>query len=148
MTLHFFGAIDDGVLTAAVDAVRPAFRASHPFDVTIDRVGSFPERRAPRVLWLGASADNPPLLALATAVRERLRDAGFAVENRPFRAHATLGRPRDPWPDDARTAWNAARSRQFPPATFTADRAVLYESRTDREAAIYVERQLLPLGAV
>jgi hypothetical protein len=32
-------------------------------------------------------------------------------------------------------------------AAFVADRAVLYESRTGRETAVYVERALLPFGA-
>jgi 2'-5' RNA ligase len=147
MTLHFFGAIDDDRVTAALDAVRPAFTAATPFEVAMDRLGFFPEHRSPRVLWLGASTDNPPLAALATTVRERLRTAGFAVEARPFRAHATLGRPREPWPRESRAAWDEARARTVMRAAFVADRAVLYESRTGREAAVYVERALLPFGA-
>lgn len=148
LTLHFFGAIDDRRAGAALDAVRPGLERARPFDVVIDRLGSFPERGRPRVLWLGGPPENVALLTLAGDVRQRLREAGFAVEERPFRAHATLGRPRDPWPHEQRVAWEQACARGLPPVAFTADRAVLFESVTGREAARYVERALLPFGDV
>ena len=144
LTLHFFGAIDDVRMAAALDAVRPEVQRTRPFEVVIDRLGSFPERGRPRVLWLGGPPENEPLLALAGEVRRRLRGAGFAVEDRPFRTHATLGRPREPWPREQGAAWEHARARGLPPVAFTADRAVLFESVTGREAARYVERALLP----
>lgn len=144
ITLHFFGAIADERVAAALDAVRPAISASPRFEVVIDTLGSFPERGRPRVLWLGSSRQNAPLHELADAVRHRLGGIGFAVDERPFRVHVTLGRPRDPWPREARAVWDAAREGGVAPATFVADRAVLFESVTGREAAVYVDRAMLP----
>jgi 2'-5' RNA ligase len=146
ITLHFFGAVEDERLAAALDAVRPVLTASPPLDAGIDLLGAFPERGPPRVLWLGSSRASPGLQQLADAVRDRLRAAAFAVDERPFRAHVTLGRPRDPWPRDARAAWDRARSEGVRSAPFTADRAVLYESVTGRGAAVYVERAGLPFS--
>ena len=140
ITLHFFGAIDDASVARALDAVRPVVSASQLFEVDIDTLGSFPERGSPRVLWLGSSSENAELHALAGSVQHALRIAGFAVDERPFRAHVTLGRPREPWPREARAAWDRARADRVPPATFVANRAVLFESRTGRGAAVYVER--------
>lgn len=140
ITLHFFGAIADDRVAAALDAVSPVLSASQPFEVAIDTLGSFPNRGQPRVLWLGSSRESEALHLLAGSVRERLRLSAFAVDERPFRAHVTLGRPREPWPREARVAWDDARSHGVIPATFVADRAVLFESVTGRGAAVYVAR--------
>lgn len=146
LTLHFFGAIDDARLADALAAVQPVIRAGRPFEATIDTLGAFPERGWPRVLWLGGSRENAALTALADAVNERLRAAAFAIDERPFHPHATLGRPRAPWSAEARGAWRHAVERGVPESHFTADRVVLFESVTGREAARYAERAVLLLG--
>ena len=140
ITLHFFGAISGDRVAAALDAVQPLLTASQQFPVALDTLGSFPDRGGPRVLWLGSSRETAALQELAASVRNRLAESAFQVDERPFRTHVTLGRPRVPWPREAREAWNAARSLGVEPAIFIADRAVLFESVTGREAAIYVER--------
>ena len=58
--------------------------------------GSFPSPRKPRVIWAGIQAgvgELKKLLACSLRVTEPL---GFERENRPFRAHVTLGRVKDP----------------------------------------------------
>jgi 2'-5' RNA ligase len=146
LTVHFFGAIDDGRVAAALRAVEPAVAGARPFEVSVGRLGAFPERGWPRVLWLGSTNESAELTAFAADARELLRGAGFPVDERPFRAHATLGRPRVPWPAGARDAWRAAVSGGVPESRFTADRTVLFESKTGREAAVYLERATLPFG--
>lgn len=140
ITLHFFGAISEDRVAAALGAVNPVLSASRPFEVSLDTLGSFPERGAPRVLWLGNSRESAALHELAATVRQRLAESAFQIDERTFRAHVTLGRPREPWPREARAAWDEARSLGVEPATFVADRAVLFESVTGRGAAVYVER--------
>ena len=140
ITLHFFGVIDDESFASALDAVRPVLSAARPAEVQIDALGSFPERGSPRVLWLGSSHESAELHQVAASVQHALRSAGFAIDERPFRAHVTLGRPREPWPRDARAAWDRARTDRVALMAFVADRAVLFESRTGREAAVYIER--------
>ena len=146
ITLHFFGSITDDRVAAALDAVQPVLSAAQPFEVEIDTLGSFPERGRPRVLWLGSSVESEALQVLAASVRERLRGSAFQVDERPFRGHVTLGRPREPWPREARAAWDDTRSRGVARATFVADRAVLFESVTGREAAVYVDRAAIPFS--
>ena len=52
--------------------------------------------RAPRVLWIGLGGDVPALLALQSRLAARLlREAGFALEDRPFSPHITLARRRE-----------------------------------------------------
>ncbi|HJV38523.1 MAG TPA: 2'-5' RNA ligase family protein [Geothrix sp.] len=72
-----------------------------------------------RVLWL-ALAPNPALEALAADLRGALAAAGEAFDTKPFQAHLTLARLRRPRPLGVFDA--------PPPASFTADRLVLFES--------------------
>lgn len=145
LTVHFFGQVEDERVAVAVDVVTPlAIRAS-PFDVVLDRLGSFPPRGTPRVLWLGPSRDVAPLTALALECRAVLSAAGFEVDQRPYNPHCTLGRPRLPLTDNARVAW-AVATRQQPDIRFTAARLVLYESRSAPGGALYTERASLPFG--
>jgi len=147
ITVHFFGWIDDDRVRQGVDAVRPIVVETSPFTLTLDRLGQFPDRGRPRVLWLGGSKASDELTALAVATREALGSAGFAVEERPFRAHCTLGRTRDTWTLEARDRWHAVCQEPMDAAAFTADCLVLYESVTGRGGAIYMERVALPFVA-
>ena len=147
MTIHFFGQATDDEAARALAHVSPVASHTAPIDVTLGRLGSFPPRGWPRVLWLGSEQESPALSALAHACRAALSGAGFEVEHRPFRAHCTLGRPRVPWSSEGRAAWMTALSEGTPRSVFTADRLVLYESRPASGASVYEERAMLPLGS-
>ena len=146
LTLHFFGQVEDERAAVAINLVTPVAIRASPFDVVLDRLGSFPPRGTPRVLWLGPSRDVAPLTDLALECRAVLGAAGFEVDQRRYNPHCTLGRPRLPWSDDARNAW-AVATRQHPDVRFTASRLVLYESRSQPGGAVYTERASLPFGS-
>ncbi|MFZ0179316.1 MAG: RNA 2',3'-cyclic phosphodiesterase [Candidatus Dormiibacterota bacterium] len=146
LTVHFFGSIEEERAAAAIELVAPVALGTAPFDVALDRLGAFPLRATPRVLWLGPARDIAPLTALALACRIALGGAGFAVEERRYHAHCTLGRPRLPWSDGARRAWAAAAAGDLTAIGFTASRLVLYESRPAPGGAVYSERSSLTFG--
>jgi 2'-5' RNA ligase len=98
------------------------------------------------VLWLGVVGGLQPLAALALDCQERIRAAGFEVEERPFAAHCTLGRPRPAWPAAARAAWAAAAAREVELPRFTVDRLTLFRSRPRPYGAEYSVVEELPLG--
>ncbi|MGA8667211.1 MAG: 2'-5' RNA ligase family protein, partial [Candidatus Dormiibacterota bacterium] len=52
LTVHFFGQIDEGRAATALSGVTPIVERTPPFDVVLDRLGAFPEKGIPRVLWL------------------------------------------------------------------------------------------------
>lgn len=100
VTLRFVGEVADGLAPALVSALGPAIPIA-PFDVRFDRLGSFPGARRPQTIWLGASADSG-LGVLAGLVNDRLTPLVGPGDARPFRAHVTVARVRDPggvrWP--------------------------------------------------
>ena len=143
VTLHFVGAVDDAV----EQRIRTALAASiaeAPFDVSFEGVGFFPERGAPRVLWLGIRDGLEPLRRLYTATLAGLGTAGVglglsrALPDRtvePFTPHLTVARFRDRVPrgtaaEIARIPASAGPSR--------IDRVTLYESRLSPAGPTYV----------
>ena len=115
LTLAFLGETAPERAAAAVDAARRVRFA--PFPLVLDSVGSF---RAARVAWAGSLAPQPALEALQADLAARLAAAGFALEERPFSAHATL----------ARRAMRAVPRARIEPVAWTVDAFSLVRSET------------------
>ncbi len=147
VTLHFFGALDDASAGRALAALRPALAVQTPVRLRLRGLGAFPSDRHPRVLWCGVDGDLVALHALAEACRAALGGAGFAVEARRWHAHCTVGRPRQPWPDEALQSWLDLAREQPRTPLFTADHAVLYESVRGPGGVSHLPRVRLTMGA-
>jgi 2'-5' RNA ligase len=61
------------------------------FDLQIGGLGSFPNSKRPRVLWLGLQAP-PALLSLQRAIETAAVRLGHEKEERAFSPHLTIGR--------------------------------------------------------
>jgi RNA 2',3'-cyclic 3'-phosphodiesterase len=146
ITLHFFGSISDDRVARAVQELRPVFAAQAPIHLQLRDLGAFPSEARPRVLWCGVAGDTDALRDLDQRCAAALAGAGFPVEQRPFRPHCTLGRPRLPWSETARQRWRELASRHPSTDGFIADVAILYESITGRCGARHHPRMMLPLG--
>ena len=59
ITVRFLGEVSEGVLPAVMEAGRRAAEAVAPFELELEGLGTFPERRAPRVLWIGVKKGLP-----------------------------------------------------------------------------------------
>ncbi|NJO04217.1 MAG: RNA 2',3'-cyclic phosphodiesterase [Chloroflexaceae bacterium] len=100
MTLHFLGDVAPPLLAPlqeALAAVRQTFAAEHqvaPPTVHLGEVGAFPNLRRPQVVWVGVGGDTATLSQIQQAVGVACATLGFPPEDRPFRAHLTLGRTR------------------------------------------------------
>lgn len=99
LTLRFLGDTPAERLPDVGRALDAAAATQSPFALRLDGVGCFPNRRAPRVVWVGLAApdggESAPLLALKAALDGALTPLGWPPEDRPFRAHLTLGRVKD-----------------------------------------------------
>ncbi len=127
VTLRFLGGTPPEYVEPILAAVRTAATGMAPFPWSLRGVGSFGSPRRPRVLWLGIGEGAAHLHALAHAVRGAIESAGLPPEERPFRAHLTLGRVR-------RTGESEAFDRVLAPLRDTEiaagrlERVVLYRS--------------------
>src|SRR5690349_13310207 len=87
LTLAFLGDVDESRLGAALDC---AAGLDHPsFEVVLDQWGAF---RGARVAWAGCRAPSKALVNLQADIAQRLRVAGFVLEDRAYTPHVTLAR--------------------------------------------------------
>ncbi len=94
LTLKFLGEISNSNL-GEIGQVLEREVNRHPFfPLRVGGFGCFPNRRRPRVLWIGITEENGTLAQVQTAIEEKLVPLGFGKEGRPFHPHLTLGRVR------------------------------------------------------
>jgi len=96
LTLKFLGDIPADRVASVADAAQAAAGGHSGFSLTASGLGVFPSIRRPRVIWSGFSGQTGLLLDLQRSLEERLVALGFPQEDRPFRAHLTLGRFSEP----------------------------------------------------
>lgn len=100
LTLRFLGDATPAQVASVARDVGAACALCPRASVRFTGLGLFPERGAPRILWVGL--DLPPaLLDLQRACERAARAAGFEAERRPFTPHLTLGRWRESVPRPA-----------------------------------------------
>jgi len=91
-TIKFLGDVDEQTMPAILSAIRSATIDITRFTVSYRSVGSFPDNRHPRIVWIGCDDGTETVLQLKNNLDKRLLPLGFAVEDRKFHPHITLGR--------------------------------------------------------
>lgn len=92
LTLKFLGETGSDRLATVEAALALAVPAPPRFRISVGCVGSFSDRRAPRIIWAGLEGETGALSLLAERVETRLAAAGFQREGRAFQPHLTLAR--------------------------------------------------------
>jgi 2'-5' RNA ligase len=95
VTLKFLGDTDEAHVPVLRDALGTAAAGTGAFEVAVRGLGAFPSPLRARVVWAGLEA-APALAGLAGRVDAALAALGVPRESRPFSAHVTLGRVREP----------------------------------------------------
>lgn len=119
LTLAFLGDADpDGATAAARKVNAPRHRL--PIDAA-----QYVKRN--EMVWVGPATVPPALGALVADLQHVLRDAGFDLEERPFRAHVTL----------VRKAARPPSIPQLPQVPWPVDEFLLMRSRTSSKGSTY-----------
>ena len=116
LTLKFLGNIPSSHVSPLLACVEELANANPVFGLNLAGLGMFPNRRKPRVLWAGAGGDLDVLSSLQQAAEDAINALGYPPEQRPFRPHITLGRPRRTVPDAQLVRIGAVVSGLTPPA--------------------------------
>lgn len=139
LTLRFLDEIADPA--PIVEALTPVAAAHEPFEMSLERIGVFPPRGAPRVVWVGLGAGEMQAGALAAGIENALIPLGFRRERRPWHGHVTLGRFRSP---PRRADGLVDEDRRF--GQVPAEKLVLFESNLTPDGAVHEVLQELSLG--
>lgn len=142
ITLHFFGATLEDEIPEIKGLIQPIAAGYAPLRIRLKSVAFFPDANKARVLWLGILGDVEPLLRLQHQMEERLAQAGYPLEKRGFKPHATVGR--------SRASAMRVPSRLKLPEIVTPERildhVVLYKSNLTPQGSFYEVLQTFPFS--
>jgi 2'-5' RNA ligase len=114
-----------------------------PIEVTVAKVGFYPNAHSPRVFWCGIEA--PRLEALAADTDAATSSVGVAKEERPYSAHLTLARIKERLDlSPLQSAIAAAPSLEF--GRFTARSFFLYRSQLRPTGSVYTKLAEFPFS--
>ena len=90
-TLKFLGDVSAKNVEMLSQMLRAEADLFHCFDLRFGGLGSFPNLKRPRVIYIGIQA--PPILeALQRGIESASRRLGYESEERSFSPHLTIGR--------------------------------------------------------
>lgn len=93
LTVKFIGEVNEEELDEIVKLLQRVGRESPPFVLELQGAGFFPNRRRPRVVWIGLKGELDKAFWLGERVDAYLAELGYEMEkNRKY--HLTLGRVR------------------------------------------------------
>jgi len=142
VTLKFIGEWPEEKLPQLEAALR-SVAPREPIPAEVKGLGWFPNPHHPRVFWVGVQGGDS-LQALAKDIDSALAPLGIASEERPFNAHLTLARIKEPAPLQAlRNAIAQLESVDY--GSFLVDRFYLYRSQPGQAGSIYTKLSEYPL---
>ena len=144
LTLKFFGDITAEDIKIICAAVENCIASGSSLNLKIEKMGVFPDARRPQVLWCGVTGDVEKLSVLQKQLDSDFASIGFPKEDRPFRAHLTLGRIKESRGlsgiSEALTKHNA-----FAAGEFGCKELILFQSRLLQQGAVYTKLAEFPL---
>ncbi len=141
LTVSFLGEVGDERVAGIVAALRDGVDGTVPFPARLAGSGAFPSARRARVLWAGLEAADDRLASVTNACIRALEPLGFPFESRPWTAHVTLARLRQP--GDVTGVLPLA----LEPVAFQIEAVTLFRSRLGRPAPRYEAIAVIPFGA-
>lgn len=145
LTARFLGDTDEKQLPELKLLIDRVASHSSTTQLTLDKIGAFPDLKRPRVIWAGSAGDTSPLRSIVDELERGVREIGFAPETKSFKPHLTLGRVKDPSGIDAlMRAVEQVRVNAIP---VVFDRIVLFKSTLTPLGAVYEKLHERKLGA-
>jgi len=140
LTLAFLGEVDDAGLQRLTEEL--ATIQAPGLELRFCGTGCFPDRRRPRVLWVGLEPE-PLLSSLASLVRKALLACSIPQEDRPFSPHITLARLKFPAVREVAPFLDQPPKQQLPPVAVR--EFILFQSSLTPKGAIHTPLRRFPL---
>ncbi|MBN2414408.1 RNA 2',3'-cyclic phosphodiesterase [bacterium] len=94
VTLRFLGETPERLLEQVKEAVKTVADATWRAELSVEGTGFFPNRRNPKIVWVGVTQGADVLSGMAAMLDRELEQHGFEPERRPYSPHITIGRIR------------------------------------------------------
>ncbi len=92
ITLKFLGDVQEEVLPEIVLLLRGVAEKRSQLSIRYSGVGCFPNKREPRIIWVGAEDVAGKLQPLVDSIETEMASIGFEKETKGFHPHVTIGR--------------------------------------------------------
>lgn len=139
VTLHFFGEIPAPGVAALQQVFDDAELRVPAIPTRLGRIGQFPPRGNPRVLWVGLERGEAEIRAYWDLFEKKISPLGWTPDARGFSAHVTI----------ARAGHSAApgldADLEMPRIDFLIEECVLFQSILGRAGAHYVPLKKITL---
>lgn len=93
LTLKFLGSTPEDFISNIKESLLAVVSSHVPFYIKIHTTGVFPNKKYPRVIWVGME-DSEILPKLRADVEDAMSQLGYKKEDKEFRPHLTIGRVR------------------------------------------------------
>jgi len=93
LTIKFIGEIEEVILPVVKEKLSQALQNLKPYSIQISGLGMYPNKKNPRVVWLGILGAEP-LVEIHRLINEKLVEIGIKADHRPFSPHMTIARVR------------------------------------------------------
>ena len=144
LTLKFFGSVEQSIIKTLSAALGDATEGISPFAIEVGGSGSFPERGAPKVLWVGVKDRSGNLSKLQASIERECESRGFPKEDRAFHPHLTIARLRSF--SEARRLGDEHLTSNFPVMEFQTRELLLIRSELNPAGSRYSIVQRFPFG--
>ena len=146
LTVWFLGEVTDERSAGVINALAPAL-GEKPFSIHLSGLGTFPPSGSPRVIWMGVVEGLDALSRVHDEVAIRLAPWGFQKESRPYSAHLTLARVKDPLPAAVRAVLRDVLTKCPADAgSCQIEALTIFRSRTSPAGAVYEPLLRVPLS--
>jgi RNA 2',3'-cyclic 3'-phosphodiesterase len=147
LTLRFLGNVTVERVGELGEELRRACRDFAPLQLRAERLGFFPERGFPRVIWTSVSNQDQQLLSLQNTIQSTTQEFTAEPAEKQFTGHITLGRAKRIGRREADTLTNfAEKMRQRFFGQWTADTVELFKSELLPDGAQHTLVATISLG--
>jgi 2'-5' RNA ligase len=138
LTLKFLGNVKNDQLENIKGLLGSLIEKYSSFQISLNGLGTFPNAKRARVLWVGVEAPGT-LKEIVADFESGFAELGFEPEGRPFAAHLTLARVRGHANQrDLLRIGDVLRSAPMPqPVSAVADKVVLFQSELRPVGSVY-----------
>jgi len=146
LTVVFMGNVREDDIPAIEEGVQDVCQTFGPFDASLKGMGCFPDKRKPRVLWLGLDGDLERMSLFRDGLQKHLKAFGIKEEKRKFRPHLTLARFRTPRRMDVKEDQILSKYEDLSSPVCTLGELILFKSDLKPSGAEYTKLRVWPLS--
>ena len=135
VTMTFLGNVAEVDMHNVIACVKNCCASSRVFHVTYSKLGTFPNKKHPKVIWLGCEEPTGTLYSFKQHIDRALAPLGFTPDDRHFHPHITFGRVRSE--KGIANLLSIMENLIIEPRTATVENILVMKSELHREGAAY-----------